>query len=85
MDIPGLPQLFTNQQDTSRKHPLQLLCDFDNAVLDNKTVNLLEYQHLHKHPKYKEVWSKLFGKQIWRLATTTKTIAFMKKQQVPQA
>jgi hypothetical protein len=85
MDTPGLPRLFTNQQAASRKYSLQFLCDFANAVLDDKTIDLLEYQHLLKHPKYKEVWCKLFGKEIWHLATTTKTIAFMEKQQTPQA
>jgi hypothetical protein len=68
-----------------QKYPLQFLCDFANTVLDDKTGNLLKYQHLLKHPKYKEDWSKLFGKEIWCLATTTKTIAFMEKQQIPQA
>jgi hypothetical protein len=85
MDTPGLPRLFTNQQAASQKYPLQFLSDFANAVLDDKTGNLLEYWHLLKHPKYKEVWSKLFGKEIWRLATTTTTIAFMETQQIPQA
>ncbi len=85
MDKPELPRLFTNQQAASRRYPLQFLCDFANAVLDDETGNLLEYQHLLKHPKYKEVWRKLFGKEIRHLATTTKTIAFMNKQQIPQA
>jgi hypothetical protein len=43
MDAPGLPQLFTNQQAASRKYPLQFICDFANAVFDDKTGNLLEY------------------------------------------
>jgi hypothetical protein len=43
MDTPGLPQLFTNQQAASRKYPLQFLCDFANAVLDNKAGDLLDY------------------------------------------
>jgi hypothetical protein len=43
MDTPGLPQLFTNQQATSRKYPLQFFCDFANAVFDDKTGNPLEY------------------------------------------
>jgi hypothetical protein len=85
MDTPGLPRLFTNQQAASGKYPLQFLCDFASVVLDDKTGDLLEYRHLLKHPKYKEVWSKSFGKEIWRLATTTKTIAFIEKQQIPQA
>ncbi len=85
MDTPELPRLFTNQQAVSCRYPLQFLCDFANAVLDDETGNLLEYQHLLKHPKHKEVLSKLFGKEIRRLETTTKTIAFMDKQQIPQA
>ncbi len=84
MDTPGLPRLFTNQQAASRKYPLQFLCDFANAVFDDETSNLLEYQHLLKHPTYKEVWSKLFGKEIWHLATTTETIAFMENSRYPK-
>jgi hypothetical protein len=53
MDTPELPRLFTNQQAASRRYPLQFLCNFANAVLDDETGNLLEYRHLHKHPKYK--------------------------------
>ena len=37
-----------------------------------------------KNPKYKEVWSKSFAKEIQRLADTTKTIAFVAKHQIPQ-
>jgi hypothetical protein len=43
MDTPELPRLFTNQQATSRRYPLQFLCNFANAVLDDETGNLLEY------------------------------------------
>jgi len=85
MDTPGLAQPFTNKQATARKYPLQFLCDFAYAVLDDETCNLLEYRHLLKHPKYRDVWSNSFGKEIRRLATTTETIAFMAKQQIPQA
>jgi hypothetical protein len=67
------------------KFALQFLFDFALAVLDNKTEDLLEYQHLLKHPKYKDFWSKSIGKEIWCLATTTKTIAFRAKQEIPQA
>jgi hypothetical protein len=31
-----------------------------------------------KHPKYKDVWTKSFGTEIRRLATTTETIFFIK-------
>ncbi len=64
MDTPELPRLFTSKQAVSCRYSLQFLCDFANAVLDDETGNLLEYQHLLKHPKHKEVWSKLFGKEI---------------------
>jgi hypothetical protein len=43
MDTPGLPRLFVNQQAASQKYPLQFLCDFADAVLDDKIGELLEY------------------------------------------
>ncbi len=64
MDIAGLTKPFSNQQAAARKYPLQFLCDFVSAVLDDKTGNLLEYRHLLKHPKYKDIWSKLFGMEV---------------------
>jgi hypothetical protein len=36
-----------------------------------------------KHPKYKDVWTKSFGTEIHRLATTTETIFFVKKDKIP--
>ncbi len=71
MDIPGLTKPFSNQQAAACKYPLQFLCDFASIVLDDETGNLLEYRHLLKHPKYKDIW-------------TTKTIAFMSKDMIPQ-
>jgi len=53
-------------------------------VLDDETGDLLEYRHLLKHPKYRDVWSQSFGKEIRRLATVTETIAFVSKQQIPR-
>ena len=85
METPSLVQPFTAKQASARKYPLQFLCDFAYAVLDDETGDLLEYRHLLKHPKYKDVWSKSFGREIRRLATTTETIAFVAKQQIPQA
>jgi hypothetical protein len=43
MDTSELPRLFTNQQAASCRYPLQFLCNFANAVLENETGNLLEY------------------------------------------
>jgi hypothetical protein len=86
MDMLFLPQqqLFTNKQASSWKYPLQFLCDFAYSVLDDETGDLLKYRHLLKHPKYKDVWSQSFGKEIQRLATATKTIAFLTKQEIPR-
>ncbi len=85
MDSPCLPQQFTSKQANACKYLLQFLCDFAYLVLDDETGNLLEYWHLLKHPKYKDVWSQSFGKEIQRLATATETIAFLTKQQIPQS
>ena len=84
-DTPNMAKPFDNTHITTRKYPLQFPCDFASAVLDDETGALLEYRHLLKHPKHKDVWRNSFGKEIRRLATTTKTIAFMAKQQIPQA
>jgi hypothetical protein len=82
-ESPLLPQPFVNQQATAHRYPPWFLSGFAQAVLDDETGDLLEYRHLLKHPKYKDVWSKSFGKEIWRLATTTETIAFKSKQKIP--
>jgi len=84
MDILGITKPFTNQQAASRKYPLQFLCDFASAVLDEETGDLPEYRHLLKNPKYRDICSKSFGTEIRRLATTTKTNAFMSKSMIPQ-
>jgi hypothetical protein len=73
------------QQASAWKYPLQFFCDWASSILDNKTGDLLEYQHLLKHLKYKEVWSQSFSKEIRQLATTTETISFLTKPEIPQA
>jgi hypothetical protein len=83
MEIPGYKAPFTARQAASRKYPLQFLCDLAYAVLDDKTGDLLEYCHLMKHPKYMDVWTKSFGTEIRRLATTTETIVFIIKDDIP--
>jgi hypothetical protein len=83
MEIPGYEAPFTPQQATSQTFPLQSLCNFAYAVLDDNTGNLLEYRHLIKHPKYKETWSNSFGMEIRQLATTTETIFFISKMDIP--
>ena len=49
---------------SSRKFPLKLLCEFAGAVMDNEMGELMEYRHLMKSPKYREVWGKLSGNEI---------------------
>ncbi len=83
MEIPGYKAPFTARQAASRKYPLQFLCDLAYAVLDNKTGDPLEYCHLMKHPTYKDVWTKSFGKEIHHLATTMETIFFNRKEDIP--
>ncbi len=85
MELPGTKTApFNPQQAASHKYPLQFLCNFANAVLDNETGDLLKYWHLIKCPKYKATWSNSFGTEIQRLATTTETIFFVDKKEIPQ-
>jgi hypothetical protein len=84
MEIPGYKAPFTPKLAASRKYPLQFLCNLAYVVLDDKTGNLLKYHHLMKHPKYKDVWTQSFSKEIVRLATTTETIFFIQKDAIPQ-
>ncbi len=66
MELPSTKTApFNPQQAALQKYPLQFLCNFANAaVLDEETGDLLEYQHLIKHPKYKATWSKSFRTEI---------------------
>ncbi len=74
-----------NHSNPAKQPGTIILWDFAYAVVDDETGDLLEYRHLLKHQKYKDVWSQSFGKEIQRLATVTKTIAFLTKQETPQA
>ena len=84
MEIPGYKQPFTSAQAASHTSPLQFLCNFAYAVLDDNTGDLLKYHHLMKHLKYKDTWTASFSKDIRRLATTTETIFFMSKHDIPK-
>ncbi len=53
MEQPGYKSPFTPRQASSRKYPLQFLCDLACAILNNKTGDLLKYPHLLKHPSTK--------------------------------
>jgi hypothetical protein len=62
------------QKLASRKYPLEMLCEFANAVMDDETGDMLEYRQLIKRPKYRDTWSKAFGKEIGRLAQGQKGV-----------
>ncbi len=79
MEIPDYEAPFTPRPSASWTFPLQFLCDFAHAVLDEDTGNLLEYRHLIKHPKYKETWSNSFRQEIRQIMTTTETVFFINK------
>jgi len=71
-----------------RKFPMEML----NAVLDEDTGELLEYRHLMRNPKYRELWGKSYGDELGRLAQGmpgrvegTNTIFFINKEDVPTA
>ncbi len=55
IETPGYTAPFTPAQASCCKYPLQFLCDFAYAVLDDDTGDLLEYCHLIKHPKHKDI------------------------------
>ena len=82
IEVPGYTAPFTPSQASCCKYPLQFLCAY--AVLANDTGDLLEYRYLIKHPKHKDIWSQSFGKEIRCLTTTTKTIFFVNKQEIPK-
>jgi hypothetical protein len=74
---------FTAKHVASRRFPLKFLHEAASAILDEETGKLLEYRHLMKHPKHKDVWMKYFGIEIRRLVTTTENIFFRKKSEIP--
>ena len=84
MEIPGYKATFTSRQAALKTYPLQYLCDLAYAVYDDEMGNFLEYRHLMKHPKYKDIWTKSFRSEICHLVTTTETIFFVWKEEIPE-
>jgi hypothetical protein len=62
------------RQLAARRFPLEFLCEFANAVMCEETGNMLEYRQLEKKPKYRDTWTKAFGKEISRLAQGQKGV-----------
>jgi hypothetical protein len=72
MELSG--QNITPKQLAGRRFPMQFLCEVAGAVMDEETGDMLEYRHLMKIPKYRDTWSKAFGKEIGRLAQGQKGV-----------
>ena len=68
MDISGVGCEMSPKSTASRKFPKQFFSKIAAVVLDGDTGELLEYRHLMKNPKYKEIWGKSFGNEVGRLA-----------------
>ena len=74
------------QQLASRNFSSDML----NTVLDNDTGELMEYPHLMRNPKYRNLYGNSYAKEIGQLAqgmpgqvTDTNTIFFINKKDVP--
>ena len=72
----------------NRKFPRAML----NAVLDEETGELMEYRHLVKNPKYREIWAHSYGNELGRLAQGmkgrvkgTNTLFCIDKKDIPAA
>ena len=90
MDVSSNAKKITARQAASRTYPKDFILEFAGAVLDGTTGNLLEYRHLIKDPRYKEIWGQAFADEIGRLAQGrkggvegTNTLFFINKHEVP--
>ncbi len=88
MELPGITTNVTNtitpKMAAPQKYPMQFLCNYANAVIDDETREIMEYQHLLKDSRHRERWQRLFSKEIRRLATATETIKFLVKAEIPR-
>ena len=93
MDISGVGYKLVPKSTASRKFPKQFFSEIAAAVLDGDTGKLLEYRHLMKTPKYKDIWGNSFGNEVGRLAqgttgriskeNTTNTMFFIAQDEIP--
>ena len=68
LDISGTGYLLTPRNTASQKFPKKMFSEMAAAVLDGDTGKLMEYRHLMKNPKYKNIWGTSFGNEVGRLA-----------------
>ena len=73
-----------------RRLPMAWFCEMANAVIGDNG-ELLEYKQLIANPNTRSTWTHSYGNEIGRLAqgmpgrnTSTNTIFFIKKHQVPK-
>ena len=52
------------KQLTSRRYPVEMI----NAVLNEETGELMEYRHIMKNPKYRQLYATSYSKDLGRLA-----------------
>ena len=85
-DTPATPR-----QLASRKFPMKLLCEITGAVLYGETEEMMVFCHLRISPRYRDVWGKLSGNEIGRLAQVTtgrvditNTLFFIDEEKIPQ-
>ena len=70
----------------SRRFPVEMI----NTVLNEETGELMEYHHIMKNPKYRQLWATSYSKELGRLAQGMpgkvegiNTIYFIYKSDVP--
>ena len=68
IDTSGVGYKLTPKSTASRKFPKRFFSEIAAAVLDGDNGKLLEYRHLMKTPKFKEIWVNSFGNEVGRLA-----------------
>ena len=81
MDISGVGYKLTLKSTASRKFPKQFFTKMAAAVLDSDTGQLLEFRHLMKNPKYKEIWGNLFEMKLG-VSRRVCPVEFQRKRQL---
>ena len=86
----GTTYTVSPQKMSMRGIPMTWFCKMANLVIGDNG-ELLEYRHLIANSKMKTTWTHSYGNEIGRLAqgmpgcnSSTNTIVFIKKHQVPQ-
>ena len=59
MQLPMSPQKLVQ-----RKYPREII----NAVLNQETREMMEYRQVMKNPKYRELYEKVYAKELFYLA-----------------